>query len=85
MVLGSHQPQQGFGVIHEQHDKAVSMAIKSSFICPFSKRQTRDDGTFNDKMGMETSKEIVGWELGGRPDLLLGTQDDGQDNEPGAF
>ena len=83
------------GVIHEQYDKAVSMAIEILSPDPFWRRHTPRSSFLETKQLVmvhcmpgwvwRLDRGMMGWELGGRPDLLLENEDDGQDVEPEAF
>ena len=77
------------GVILEEYNKDVNMAMLWAIDLPFWRGHTPRSGLLGTQrlavdLGEwleEPAWEMPGWDLGGRPDPLLENEDDGQDIE----
>ena len=82
------------GVILEKILETVNMAFKSASVLPYWSVNTPRSCFMRSLLAMlegvtewvwDPEREVKDWELGGRPDLLLENEDDGQEIEPEAF
>ena len=82
-------------VLLAKHNKAINMAIEAPFSFPLWRRHTRRSSFFEaQRLTMmhclqgcmwRPEREMKGWDLGGRPDLLPENEDDGRDTGPDEF
>ena len=79
------------GVLLAKYEETINLAIKGSFILPFWRRNTPRSGFLRAQCLTMTGmpewvwapeRELKGWDVGGTPDLLPESEDDGQDIQP---